>query len=117
MKRALVLGGGGVIGVAWETGLLKGLAQGGIDVRRADVVIGTSAGSMVGTRIAAGHDIGEPAPRPVGVGGIPLPEGGLDGTSLTRVFAIWSQVEVMTEETCAKIGALASAARTAEPAK
>lgn len=117
MKRALVLGGGGVIGVAWETGLLKGLAQGGIDVRSADVVIGTSAGSMVGTRVAAGHDIGEPAPRPVGVGGIPLPEGGLDGTSLTRVFAIWSQVEVMTEETCAKIGALASAARTAEPAK
>ena len=64
MKRALVLGGGGVIGVAWETGLLKGLAQGGIDVRSADVVIGTSAGSMVGTRVAAGHDSGEPAPRP-----------------------------------------------------
>ena len=56
-SKALVLGGGGVIGVAWETGILEGLAEGGVDVRQADLVIGTSAGSMVGTRIAAGHDI------------------------------------------------------------
>ena len=50
MRRGLVLGGGGVIGVAWETGLVAGLAEGGIDVRSADIVVGTSAGSMVGSR-------------------------------------------------------------------
>jgi NTE family protein len=30
--RALVLGGGGVTGIAWETGLLAGLAEAGIDL-------------------------------------------------------------------------------------
>lgn len=33
MRRALVLGGGGVVGVAWETGLLTGLLEKGIDLR------------------------------------------------------------------------------------
>lgn len=35
--HALVLGGGGVVGIAWETGLLVGQAQAGIDVRNADL--------------------------------------------------------------------------------
>ena len=56
MKRAVVLGGGGTVGIAWETGLVAGLAAGGIDLCLADLVVGTSAGSIVGTRIAAGKD-------------------------------------------------------------
>jgi NTE family protein len=35
--RALVLGGGGVTGIAWETGLIAGL---GIELAAADVIIG-----------------------------------------------------------------------------
>jgi NTE family protein len=44
-ERALVLGGGGVAGIAWMTGLLIGLADVGQDVTGADLIIGTSAGS------------------------------------------------------------------------
>ena len=55
--RALVLGGGGVAGVAWELGILTGLYDTGVDVRGADIVIGTSAGSVVGAQIASGTDL------------------------------------------------------------
>ncbi|WP_030436775.1 patatin-like phospholipase family protein [Actinoplanes subtropicus] len=56
-KRALVLGGGGVTGVAWEIGMLAGLAEAGADLTGADVVIGTSAGSVVGALVATGLDL------------------------------------------------------------
>lgn len=55
--RALVLGGGGVAGVAWELGILIGLHDTGVDVRGADVIIGTSAGSVVGAQIASGTNL------------------------------------------------------------
>ncbi|HLJ34957.1 MAG TPA: patatin-like phospholipase family protein [Ktedonobacteraceae bacterium] len=55
--RALVLGGGGVAGVAWELGILAGLHDKGVDVQDADVIIGTSAGSVVGAQITSGTDI------------------------------------------------------------
>lgn len=51
--RALVLGGGGVAGIAWETGVLAGLARAGVDVAGADLFIGTSAGSVVGAQLAS----------------------------------------------------------------
>jgi NTE family protein len=52
--RGLVLGGGGVTGIAWMTGLLAGLAEAGMDLTSADVVVGTSAGSVVGAQILSG---------------------------------------------------------------
>jgi NTE family protein len=55
--RALVLGGGGVAGVAWELGILMGLYDTGVDVRGADIIIGTSAGSVVGAQITSGTDL------------------------------------------------------------
>jgi len=55
--RALVLGGGGVTGVGWQLGLIAGLAEQGIDLTTADVIIGTSAGSVVGADIASGQDL------------------------------------------------------------
>jgi NTE family protein len=55
--RALVLGGGGVTGIAWEVGVLSGLLSAGVDLRNADVVIGTSAGAYVGAAYASGYDI------------------------------------------------------------
>ena len=54
-KRALVLGGGGAVGIAWETGLAAGLADEGIDLRQADKIVGTSAGSAVGAELASGR--------------------------------------------------------------
>ena len=56
MTRALVLGGGGPVGIAWESGLVAGLAQGGVDLGQADFTLGTSAGSFVGARLALGAD-------------------------------------------------------------
>nr|WSW65248.1 patatin-like phospholipase family protein [Streptomyces sp. NBC_00995] len=54
-RSALVLGGGGPVGGAWLTGVLAGLADAGIDLRRADVVVGTSAGAVFGSRPACGQ--------------------------------------------------------------
>ena len=58
-RTALVLGGGGITGIAWELGILHGLADAGLDVTRADVVVGTSAGSVVGAQITAGRPLEE----------------------------------------------------------
>jgi NTE family protein len=55
--RALVLGGGGITGIAWELGLLAGLAEKGLDLTSADLVVGTSAGSVVGAQILSGAPI------------------------------------------------------------
>ena len=55
--RALVLGGGGVTGIAWEVGILTGLLEAGVALHEADTVIGTSAGSFVGVALASGYDM------------------------------------------------------------
>ena len=52
--RALVLGGGGVAGIAWITGLLFGLSEHGVDSRTADLIVGTSAGSAVAAQLSSG---------------------------------------------------------------
>lgn len=51
---ALVLGGGGFTAMAWEIGVLKGLSDAGCDLTAADLVVGTSAGAVLGARITAG---------------------------------------------------------------
>ena len=53
-ERALVFGGGGVTGVAWETGLLLGLVEAGFDLSMADVFVGTSPGSVVAAQLTSG---------------------------------------------------------------
>ena len=53
-EHALVLGGGGVAGIAWMTGLLAGLAKAGDDLTEADLLIGTSAGATVAAQVGSG---------------------------------------------------------------
>ena len=53
-ERALVLAGAGAAGNAWELGLIAGLADAGIDLTAADVIVGTSAGSTVAAQITSG---------------------------------------------------------------
>jgi NTE family protein len=53
-ELTVVLGGGGSAAVAWEIGVLAGLAERGLDVRGARRMIGTSAGSVVACRVARG---------------------------------------------------------------
>jgi NTE family protein len=55
--RALVLGGGGVTGVAWEIGLLLGLADRGVDLTSADLFVGTSAGSVTAAQVTTGRSL------------------------------------------------------------
>jgi NTE family protein len=57
--RALVLGGGGPVGVAWELGLAAGLGAGGVDLKLADQVVGTSAGSIAGALLTSGGDLAQ----------------------------------------------------------
>lgn len=52
-RRALVLGAGGHAAIAWEVGIVVGMADFGIDVRNADLIVGTSAGSLVGAQITS----------------------------------------------------------------
>ncbi len=63
MKLGLVLAGGGVAGIAWETGFLLGVQEKSPDAAAAlltaDVLIGTSAGSTVSAQIAGGATLQE----------------------------------------------------------
>lgn len=63
MKLGLVLAGGGVAGIAWETGFLLGVQDESPDAAAAlltaDVLIGTSAGSTVSAQIAGGATLQE----------------------------------------------------------
>jgi len=56
-RSALVLGGGGITGIAWEIGVLAGLAEAGVDLSGADLVVGTSAGSVVGAQVTCGAEL------------------------------------------------------------
>jgi NTE family protein len=120
MTRALVLGGGGPVGIAWESGLVAGLAQGGVDLGQADFTVGTSAGSFVGARLALGADtktfadaiLADPAPggerRPSsGGGGAPPDLSGLMKLMGEAQGGIRNPTEVRQE-----IGAFALAAPT-----
>jgi NTE family protein len=63
MTKALVLSGGGSVGIAWEIGVAAGLARRGVDLRAADMIVGTSAGSAVGAQLALGRDLDQLAGR------------------------------------------------------
>ena len=52
---ALVLGGGGAAGNAWEIGIIAGLAEAGLDMTEAaDLVVGTSAGATAAAQMLSG---------------------------------------------------------------
>ena len=82
-ERALVLGGGGAAGNAWEIGVLAGLFDAGTDVTEADLIIGTSAGSTVAAQISGARppellaailaQASQPPTGPAASGGAPSP--------------------------------------------
>ena len=59
MRTALVLGGGGLTGTGWLIGMLAGLAEEGLNLCTADLVIGTSSGAIVGAQITSGVNLQE----------------------------------------------------------
>ena len=58
-SRALVLGGGGPVGRAWEIGLMAGSPV-RVSILGADLIIGTSAGAVVGAQLALKQGFGAP---------------------------------------------------------
>ncbi|GGV01397.1 patatin [Streptomyces litmocidini] len=54
-RTALVLGAGGLVGAGWEAGVLRGLLDAGVDLTTADLIVGSSAGAVVGARLASGR--------------------------------------------------------------
>lgn len=60
MRRGLVLGGGGVLGAAWMVGALSALEDHlGVDARSFDELVGTSAGSVLASLLAAGVSVAD----------------------------------------------------------
>src|SRR5262249_36456829 len=60
-SRALVLGAGGPVGRAWQSGLIAGLIEREIDLGDASLIIGTSAGAIVGAQLALGLKFAAPS--------------------------------------------------------
>ena len=111
MTRALILGGGGPVGVGWECGLADGLAREGVVLSGSDLIAGTSAGSIVGARLALKMDlsqtigsVSQPIPAEPGAGG------GMD--QLLAVLADAAARSLSPQETCVELGRLALAAPT-----
>jgi NTE family protein len=99
----VVFGGGGVWGVAWMTGLVKGLADLGLDITTASAFVGTSAGSVVGAQLASGIPIDDLFERQANPASerferAPLP-GSLDG--LTAILtASWNDQQERLRALC-----------------
>ncbi|GAA3394006.1 patatin-like phospholipase family protein [Cryptosporangium minutisporangium] len=107
---ALVLGGGGVTGIAWEIGMLAGLLDVGVDLSTADLIIGTSAGSVVGTMIATGCDVEDLYQRQLEASGSEL--AARMGTGTLLRWGLAAVTSRSPERFRAKVGALARRTRT-----
>ena len=102
MTKALVLSGGGSVGIAWQTGLAAGLRRKGVDLAEARFIVGTSAGSAVGAQLALGRDpeeqvrrYGEATGR---TGEDPTSTGGGAGASMAERMAQMMQLMADTAE-------------------
>lgn len=110
MTRTLVLGGGGVTGVAWEYGVVEGLRQAGVDLQEADRVIGTSAGSVVGSRLRLGTaPEGYAEQLDANTGEIPAKIG---TRTMLKIIVLFSR----SGDETAKFKRIGKAARSATPA-
>jgi NTE family protein len=88
-KRALILAGGGLAGIGWETGILCGIADEAPDTARAllnsDVLVGTSAGSTVAAQISSPMSLDELFERQTGDISSEI-DSGADFDAITALF-------------------------------
>jgi NTE family protein len=113
VSTGLVLGGGGITGIAWEVGVLHGLRRGGVDLTGADLVVGTSAGSIVGTMVTAGVDLDT---------AVKLQreeeeqkQSKIDIGLAMRAFGLLRDPSLDPQQARAKVGALAMSAELGDP--
>jgi NTE family protein len=103
-SSAVVLGPGGPVGTAWLAGLAAGLRQAGVDLAAADLIVGTSAGAIVGALLAGAGD-----PRLLAT---PPDPGGVqtDTGTLAEVFAVLGDPRLARTEAVRRAGRLAAIA-------
>jgi NTE family protein len=109
-SRALVLGAGGPVGRAWQSGLIAGLIEREVDLGDASLIIGTSAGAIVGAQLALGLKFAAPSKLDLAVQAAPA-NSWSDMSELLAAIARAirsSEPEIERE----KIGAFAIEART-----
>ncbi len=112
------------MGIGWESGLLVGLADSGIDVKKADAVIGTSAGSVVGFTAASGGDLTAATSLVRGAGepgsGSPPPAAANAQQQVDQLIAALSEAAAnpqMADKVRAEMGRMALAAATISEAE
>lgn len=119
-KRALVLAGGGIAGIAWETGVLRGIADESPAAARllieSDVLVGTSAGSAVAAQLGSGHTLDELFDRQVAESSAEI-DSGVDVDTITELFltalaAPYEEPLDKTRQQMQRIGAVALATET-----
>jgi NTE family protein len=118
--RALVLAGGGLVGIAWELGVLLGLRQAGADVETWHRVIGTSAGSVVGAAVGSpdGLDALRSADWVESAHQLNEYLQTLDRACIEEIDALWFEDPAGPDQTTrAEIGRLALAAHTDHEAR
>lgn len=116
MSVGVVLSGGGPLAVAWECGVVSGLASAGINLAGADSILGTSAGAIVGAQLAGGRDAQALAQSVVDErNGVP-PPGAMTvypADALAKLPALFARAH-SGEAGRAEVGAYASEVTTAE---
>jgi NTE family protein len=118
----LVLAGGGLAGIAWETGILCGIADEAPEVARAllaaDVLLGTSAGSTVAAQLGSGTTLDQLFARQVAEESHEI-DSGIDVDEIAELFITAMATPGLTkEQKLQRIGAIALAADTvAEPVR
>lgn len=116
-QQALVLAGGGLAGIAWETGVLLGISdeipEAGQALLDSDVLLGTSAGSTVAAQIGSGLPLGELFARQVAAGETHEIHPGVSVEEVTDLFLNAMLTPGATDEQkLQKIGAVAAATDT-----
>lgn len=114
--RAVVLGGGGVAGIAWEVGLIAGLGERGIDLAAADLVVGTSAGSVVGALLRGGVDLAAMLEAPDAADGR-MAAPSFDVTAIVAAMGRALEGASGAQDARARLGAIALAAPTVPEAE
>jgi NTE family protein len=119
-KRALVLAGGGLAGIAWETGILRGIADESPRTAKAlrdiDVLVGTSAGSTVAAQLSSGLSLDALFERQTSASSAELnPNVGIE--EITELFVTaMSTPNTTNAEKLQKIGAVALSTQTVSEA-
>ncbi len=119
-KRGLVLAGGGLAGIAWEIGILRGVEDEAAETARllldSDAIIGTSAGSAVAAQLGSGLSLDDLYERQI-AGASKEIDPDVDIEDITELFLnALSDPDATKEQKLQRIGAVARSTATVSEA-